>query len=571
MRASLERWTRILCYTYYVILITKLSVVCLLQLAYIEATSKLKVTGNRSKQRWTRLIHTVEQMMQFTGNNHRALAATGLILYASYVLLPVIFHTFNWVYAQKLRRANNDGFPLFMRDERAGLLYTWRLIEANTHRVIHSNVNYTTRMLDRIRNACDKHSICVPSAQIALLSLEYRRRSICSRRSMSAEHYYDHYAVRCGCLDREQKYVPKRHQRLIKKTSSCARLDHEDQEELLQMRTQLAELNRLLQLGRNSPLWPENRSPCSACHKRAMQRHANICKLAFGVTATFGPILTYAGHLMAMRAQGQSSLLRMSWPDLLLMADQYVYIAIAAIVFLRPNLLLLHCFIDQVESLWSLQARLNKFNAMCLRYTHLAQADQCDSQHVYVRDLWQRHRRASLRRLQRECDRAALDLYICLQVFAHSQLNTIAQAQINVERSTLMVLTPLVLTMLIAIRYAITEQEHLWYLAISTWLALNWMYVMCAMYGAACMRFVRGTWKIVTKSVRDPKYDMCCISVHTSMLWRNLLGDCEASLRDKFACHLFGLMRLDYNGVLRFNAGVVLLSLLFVSQVLQQN
>lgn len=277
----------------------------------------------------------------------------------------------------------------------------------------------------------------------------------------------------------------------------------------------------------------------------------------------------------------------------ILTTDQLVVPAVLMFVSLR----------DKIIYLQSIRRRFKQLNLKLLELEWRRQQQQQQQQPDKPAD----QTSAGVDCLRAECDTEAMQIYLSLRVFMDGLRPTSALASLILNQYCLLALVMLASSLPF---YTSSSNEQLLIsvsIAIDLVLMINLSFIICAVYESVCIKTIHCAWSLVaritmevteaeeqesklqgpinlehlnavtlqkigpsspkslTEYFRFSKVKDNLINDHTATLWRKFVEDVPA-LHKSFHCQVFGLLQLNYSGLLKLNFWYISIVLIFLTQ-----
>lgn len=355
------------------------------------------------------------------------------------------------------------------------------------------------------------------------------------------------------------------------------------------MERQFEYLNNLSRVKRE--VWPDNRN------SKWEQQLKRLWRIMYFVLAPFvwfcGEVCILSASYLAFEALKNNEIRKISFLDRLWAAEYCVYAFFGAESFLAPFMILVLGIFDQTKCLISLKP---KFDKICEKMRKLEQLHDWNEAKSKLSK--------AEKELILECDRDALNLFICYQLFQDDVESIIELAQKVVSLYVTFTFISLVPTF--AYHKNIPSQYLPIFLliSISIVVTINMTFCLCATLNASCKRTIKMAWSLigfaegynhrrytqlsrkvaqtrfvkfsdlrssyfcgndVSSMIPTIDFDYYChsfITPHTVLLWRRMI-DKQDRLNEKFTFRLYNKINIDFAGILRTNYWMVSL-LLFV-------
>lgn len=384
----------------------------------------------------------------------------------------------------------------------------------------------------------------------------------------------------------------------VRLRSAQARLkpNHEDWTAKADLLNSLSrQLNFLLKLRTSDQksVWPLNRNKIwhdEMC--RSGTTFFTFCSICYWLIGELLCVSRYHSIYWAMKESKIDPKYRYyTFIDRLSCVDYHIFTFVAVDSFLASTTIWYTTVKDQIKTLSSLKPRLfqvvEKINRLKL---WLQRAVNSETQQFTNLELMEETRKD----LEFECDIEALKLYVSYQIFRDEVKSALRVAQTAANQ----LVTLIILSLLpILAFYKEIPQQHkkdFYFVLMMILMLLNCSFLLCATLHSACGHLARLTWPFVAfiektnseclamleppfgvewdKRKDGTKYTLSrtrVVTPHTELLLRRLLQSYDV-LAEGSVCKLYGVLRLNFSGVLRINYWLVcawLISLTFHNEV----
>lgn len=526
-------------------------------------------------------VEEIHKIMYLIGQIYRGTKTSGIFYYSLFVASSLTFFAMQSVSGGRISEFyENNSFIEFIRDPDEHNKRISQRIKDCVERIINSNLNFTKAII-----------------------LQHRELSSGRKDKFTFEHsaytggFLSNLCVSHNHSARIDRILPQRNRSQVlsfRSQPSALPGDIAAKDRVIfGMAKQLEYLNDFSRVERE--VWPGNRN-------KSWERHLKRLWLKMYLILT--PLIWLSGEAcvlvslyLAFQAFKDGTVSEkfntISFIDRLCSADYCFYAFFGAESFLAPFLILVIGILDQTKCLTSLTP---KFSDLSKKKKQLEQLD-------YLGDLSKELEKAK-RELMFECDRRALNLYICYQLFQDDIRSIIILAQKIIGLYVTFTVLSLVPTF---IYYRSIPVHHLpifLTLSISLITSINMTFCWCAVLNASCRRTIKMAWSLIgivegynrecysayidqmprskftrlsdlrssvfygdetfcPVPVRDFEYSSrSCVTPHSILLWRRLVSK-EDIVKEKFTCRLYNRINIDFTGILRTNYWVVS-SILFV-------
>lgn len=237
---------------------------------------------------------------------------------------------------------------------------------------------------------------------------------------------------------------------------------------------------------------------------------------------------------------------------------------------------------DQIRAIYSFESRLTKLKYKMNELYEIQQTSYNGSLGLVLKSIRDK--------LKIECDREAIEFYINYHIFFHDVRKSINLAQVYLNRNItvglLILLPPAVLYKLQSNRCDLLTSNQtipiIILLSIVLMLSVNLFIWIGAFLNESCIRLYKCIWPIIAMEVHynhyafDRRYGRSlsldqdelpeassyeyysfgAITPHTIMLYRRLVEN-EDCIMENFVGNVYGLFKVDYGGLLKFNFYII--------------
>lgn len=527
-------------------------------------------------------ILKLHNLMYIVGQIYRGTATSGIFFYSLVLASSLTFSVIKALSFGKISEFyENNSFIDYLKNPVEQNEKISSRIEDLVQRIINSNLNFTRALM----NQC-------------LQQIAQKR-----------------YKLSLDGLDHNIDLVPKRHQVTIStNNASLPSKGNQNNSKLsakfpysslpnqswvakdrviFGMERQFEYLNNLSRIKRET--WPDNRN--QKWEQQLKQLWRTMYFVLTPIVWFFGEVCIITASYLAFEALKYSRISKnfseISFLDRLWSADYCIYAFFGSETFTAPFMILVLGILDQTKCLASLKP---KFDKICEKKRKLEQLHNWNETKSKLSK--------AEKELIIECDKDALNLFICYQLFQDDVGSIIELAQKALSLYVTFTFISLVPTF--AYHKNIPPQHLPIFLLISISLVItiNLTFCLCATLNASCKRTIKMAWSLVgiaegynhrwytQLSEKVPKtryvnfsdlrssyfcgndafnvnstidFEYYCnsfITPHTVLLWRRMI-DKQDMLNEKFTFRLYNKINIDFAGILRLNYWMVSL-LLFV-------
>lgn len=564
--ANLYRLKNILIFFYITITIVRGSINIILQCTYMWQRNSFDRTINpQERQVIEKRIYQLLDLMQQFGQIHREIGPIGIFYYAIIISGSITFYMIRVVSFEKIfNYVDAKSFVQYLIDPDKEEKIISERIDMYIRRITYSNLNFT----ESLKTQFSHHEPMKQLETGGLLNFKpVIRTSKIEIPKTRGNSFLDKFKV--------------------EKPFSLTYCSTEDTifHELSRQREYLRHLSK-----DKSSIWPQNRRPTWAFN---LKRFWLILYLSINFNIWIpGEILCYVAGYLSHQSIKKSiwteNYRQLSLADRLSMSDYAIFVFVSTDLFYRPITILVTSIKDQMKHLSSLKWRMLNASKNIKQFAYW-QNNLCDNS-TNQRKLIEEERK-ELRFL---CDKSAIEVYICYQLFRDDIQGTVKIAQSAANQYFTFVaisLFPVIIFFQDASKVQIGVPLGISLLIV---LSLNGAFWFCAALHSSCNRIAMHAWSFIAFAegynqdlqiyTRDhllnyqppvpyshcscaldqisnlrasnefdfTYYDKRSISPHTIMLWRRLVEHHDL-IQSNFIARLYGIFKIDYAGVLKFN------------------
>lgn len=553
-----------------------------LQCAYLNLQKLYLAESNSQEKRLVEIEikHVLDLMLDF-GQTHREVGTTGVFYYAAIVAGTIVFYMVRVLSDGKFfSYLKGNGFLKFLSNPREEEDRISKRIDSYIEQMVQSNLNFTKAIIGHQNSRVDGFPMqqLHPNDSFHFVTKPIEPRS----KDVSKTNY-----IRASFLT---KFKNQTH--VLNNWSSEALIVGE----LLEQRKHLNYLSENQHL-----IWPSNRT---LSWETSLKSYWFVLYMSVNVFYWFfGQLCSLLASLSASR-----SISRSKWGekyqiftmmDRASVADYQMFVFVSIDFFFIPITILITGIKDQIEHLRSLKPKVEKIyeHTKRLEYWNINLIDHSIDQMKLIEK--------ERRNLRFICDRESIELYLRFQLFRDDIKGLINIAQTCANQY--FIFTFLTLAPVVAYFQDISGMQiGVPTLVLFTLLvSMNIAFWLCADLHSACSKVSKRAWSFIAFAEGynqnidtieqsttcnqasssshasalneicyppEPKgfdfeyYSRCPISPHTVMLWRRLVANYDL-LTDNFVSKLFGIFRIDYTGILRFNYWLMSIALLTLSNI----
>lgn len=520
-------------------------------------------------------FESLKNFMVTTGQAYRGIGTTGIFYYSILFLSLVFFHIRNLIPGKQVfDYFEHNNFIKFMRTPEIEVKRIYRQIDFHLKCITKSNIEFTRKLM-RESIMDEERDIGMPNIIVSggMKKLSYRAKKVFDNTGYKpATHNNDH-------PDKEAKRVSYLSSKDIL---------------LYSLSNQLRHLNELSV--DKYKVWPPNRNPIWAEDiKRfwiTLDRNSAIFFWFVGQVCCCS--ITYLAYLSLSDFSGEyEKQEEFSFLDRFTCAEYSVYVYIGIDWFFMPLTVTVAAIRDQLLFIRIFPLKLLNICKQLKQIQSVNGDKEVRFENIKFNNNSLSYLVQSKFELINEIDREALELYIGYRLFRDDVRSSLLLAQHSLNKNIFFIVTSLMITLtfyngirashwtpfLVTILFIImTTNAALCMLAALhascthiTWLV--WNFVACVENYSLDQTLTNdldhqkiGNLKSLNLSPNFLKridFDYLInnpINPHTLLLWRRLLEHHEL-IAEQYTCKVFGLFKMDYNCILKFNYWLVSVSL----------
>lgn len=538
----------------------------------------------------------VLDLMLFTGQIFRACGTVG-ISYGSIIAAAITIYCLpNVIPELKLfeYHKGNRCITYLIEPEEENIRADLR-IDNFLQKVIESNINITTIVLGKLEE-CDLYfyfsKVCSLGRQFDKLDGKIDENYL-----QMFKNQYEQTSKQVGSLkvlrkrnesDNNIRYSRFTHSLISGEHQSVGHFSIAKLRFIASHRDQLQCLIRLK--FRKNKIWPSSRNPQWADEMKLAWRLA----FGFGVVIlwSFAELVSYFGVKASFNliqlSQFGPEYQRITLVDRIVSFNIYFISYFCVLMSLTPSLTLFVSFIDIFKQFNLVESKVNQF-----RFS-LGELDNSNNKHDLKNNLVIEKFNPTKRDLHFECDKSAIELYICYLMFRDELRASLDIAQ-KAATQTVSFVVIVTIPMLPFIGYILKEDTGvLFTMIIGFFLIVDAGLIVCAMVNSYCQRLSRKIWNLIAYAERynldaynlsllfrsngkmllklddtilynfDYEYHLHgFMTYHTMFLWRRLAVHDE-SISNHFICKLFGIFKVNYSSIIKYNYWFVSIALIIL-------
>lgn len=525
-----------------------------------------------------RIRHILDLMLDF-GQIHREVGTIGVFYYAAIVAGTTVFYMIRVLSCGKFfDYSKGNSFLKFLSNPRDEEDRVSKRIDSYIERIVQSNMNFTEAII--------------------------RRNSSFGGFVMKQLHPNDLFHFVTKPIEPRRKEISKTsfgRASFLTKFKNQTFFNNWSSEALVvdELTKQREYLNYLAE--NQNLIWPSNRTLSAETSLKSFWFLIYLCVNIFywslgQLCSVFALILSSTS---VNRCKWGEKYQKFTPKDKISLADYQMFVFVSIDFFFIPITILITGIKDQIEHLQSLKPKVEKIyeHTKRLEYWNNNLIDHSIDQIKLIEK--------ESRNLRFKCDKESIELYLRFQLFRDDVKGLINIAQTCANQYFIFIF--LTLSPVVAYYQDISGMQigMPTFVLFTLMISINIAFWLCAALHSACSKISKRAWSFIAfaegynqnidmkeqltisnqmsssshanslngicygQDLREfdfEYYSRCPISPHTVMLWRRLVADYNL-LTDNFVSKLFGIFRIDYTGILRFNYWLMSIALFTLSNI----